>query len=256
MWSKHLAGRDMGLLVTGGAFDPGRPSLLCVHGSGGRGAEFSPLLEALGAAANGAALDLPGHGATPGPGRRSVDDYAAWVMDFLAAGPVRPVLLGHSLGGAIALSVALARPELLSGLVLWGTGARLRVLPAILEGLAQDFGPTVELLVDLAYAPATPPAIKDLGRQAMAATPPPVLWGDYYSCHHFDVMERLGQIALPCLVVSGERDRLTPPKYSQFLASRLPGAQLALVPRAGHMLHQEEPLAAAQVLRGFLGRLA
>ncbi|MFH1035280.1 MAG: alpha/beta hydrolase [Pseudomonadota bacterium] len=252
MWQEHLRDRQLGLISFGGAFDPARPGLLCVHGSGGRGDEFSLLLEALGEAANSAALDLPGHGATPGPGRQSVADYAAWVADFLAAGPVRPWLLGHSLGGAIALTVALERPELLGGLVLWGTGARLKVLPAILEGLAQHFLPTVELLVDLAYAPATDPAIKDLGRRAMAASEPQVLWGDYFSCDHFDVMAGLGSITLPTLVVCGQEDRLTPPKYSQFLAGRIPGARLAVIPRAGHMLHQEEPLAAAQALAGFL----
>lgn len=255
MWRIHLDGRQMGLLEVGEAFDPRRPTLLCVHGSGGLGAEFAPFLEALGPDSNRAALDLPGHGATPGPGRQSVADYAAWVMDFLAAGHIRPVLLGHSLGGSIALSVALTRPELISGLVLWGTGARLRVLPAILEGLAQDFLSTVELLVDLAYAPATDPAVKDLGRRVMAATDPPVLWGDYSACNGFDAMARLGEIVLPTLVVCGEQDRLTPPKYSQHLAGHIAGAHLALVSGAGHMLHQEQPDAAARVLKDFLGRL-
>jgi pimeloyl-ACP methyl ester carboxylesterase len=256
MWRMHLAKGGTGLLEVGESFDPGRPTLLCVHGSGGLGTEFAPLLEALAPDSNRAALDLPGHGATAGPGRQSVEDYAAWVMGFLAAGPVRPVLLGHSLGGAIALTVALERPELISGLVLWGTGARLRVLPAILEGLAGDFLPTVELLVDLAYAPATDPAIKDLGRRAMAASDPRVLWGDYYACDHFDAMARLDRIVLPTLVVCGEQDRLTPPKYSQYLAGHIAGASLALVPGAGHMLHQEQPLAAARALDAFLGRRA
>jgi len=245
----------MGLAEFGGAFDPARPSLLCVHGSGGRGLEFVPLLQALGQAANAAALDLPAHGETPGTGRQRVTDYAGWLMDFLAAGPVRPVLLGHSLGGAIALTVALSRPELLSGLVLWGTGARLKVLPAILEGLAGDFTATLDLLVDLAYAPATPEALKAQGRRAMAQTAPQTLWGDYYSCDHFDVMDRLGSINLPTLVVCGQMDRLTPPKYSQYLARHIPQAQLVLVPKAGHMLHQEQPQAAARALLGFLKSL-
>ena len=92
MWSEHPRGRTMGLTQFGGDCGAARPSLLCVHGSGGRGLEFAPLLEALGGgAANAAALDLPGHGGTPGPGRKRVlwgDYYSCGhfdVMDSLSA---------------------------------------------------------------------------------------------------------------------------------------------------------------------------
>jgi pimeloyl-ACP methyl ester carboxylesterase len=181
-----------------------------------------------------------------------VEDYAAWVAGFIAAGPVRPWLLGHSLGGAIALSLGLARPELLSGLVLWGTGARLRVLPAILEGLASAAEATLSLVVENAYSLDAHPSLKALGRAHLAKVDPRVTLGDYSACDRFDVMARLGEISLPTLVVCGEGDRLTPLKYSQYLASHISGARLTVVPGAGHMLQEEQPVAAAQALLDFL----
>ncbi len=255
MWPIAWQDDSIGLVFPDREFDPGLPTLLCVHGSGGQGAEFLPLLEALAGAANGAAIDLPGHGKTPGPGRGEVADYVSWLAAFLEKGPIKPVLLGNSLGGAIALGMALERPELLGGMVLWGTGARLRVLPAILDGLANDFGPTVELLTQMAYADVTGPELKDQGRQSMAHTAPEVLHGDYSACDRFDVMDRLDQIALPCLVVCGDGDKLTPLKYSQHLAAHIKGAQLAVIPNAGHLIHQEQPQAGAQALASFLTSL-
>lgn len=255
MWERHVAATGAGLVMGTGAFDPGLPSLLCIHGSGGYGAEFLPMLGHLTGLANGAAIDLPGHGISPGPGRASVWDYAQWVADFIAAGPVRPVVLGNSLGGAIALALGLGRPELVRGLVLWGTGARLKVLPAILEGLKNDYAATVRMLVGYAYAQGSDPALKDAGGKGMAQTAPGVLLGDYSACNDFDVMERLAEISLPTLVVCGEEDKLTPVKYARHLAQGIAGASLAVVAGAGHVLHQEKPLESAAALKGFLAGL-
>ncbi|MCB2227994.1 MAG: alpha/beta hydrolase [Desulfarculaceae bacterium] len=252
MWPQAWQSAEVGLSFPRREFDPALPTLLCVHGSGGRGAEFLPMLELLGGAANAAAIDLPGHGETPGPGRSEVADYVAWLAAFLEAGPIKPVLLGNSLGGAIALGMALSRPELLSGIVSWGSGARLRVLPKIIDGLAHDFEPTVEYLAQMAFADATDPALKEQGRREMALTAPEVLHGDYSACDRFDVMARLGEIALPCLVVCGDGDKLTPLKYSQYLAANIAGAKLAVIPGAGHLIHAEQPEAGARALADFV----
>lgn len=256
MWREHDPAGRAGLTVTAAPFDSALPSLLCLHGSGGRGDQFAEMFAQLEGGVNAAALDLPGHGATPGPAMNRVEDYAAWVAGFIVAGPVRPVLLGHSLGGAIALTVGLTRPELLSGLVLWGTGARLKVLPAILEGLASAAEAAVDttlgLVVENAYSFAAHPSLKILGRAHLAKADPRVILGDYSACDRFDVMARLGEIGLPTLVVCGADDRLTPLKYSQYLADHIAGARLSVIPGSGHMLQEERPVAAARALLDFL----
>lgn len=255
MWPSTWQAESIGLATPDGEINPSLPDLLCVHGSGGRGAEFLPLLELLRGVANGAAIDLPGHGHTPGPGRERVEDYVAWLADRLEQSQRRPVVLGNSLGGAIALGLALERPELIGGIVLWGTGARLRVLPKILQGLAEDFLPTVAFLAQMAFADATDPARKEQGRWEMAQSVPQVLLGDYSACDRFDVMARLAEIDLPCLVVCGEGDKLTPLKYSTYLVEHIKGARLAIIPGAGHLIHQEKPQAGAAALTGFLAGL-
>jgi pimeloyl-ACP methyl ester carboxylesterase len=210
-----------------------------VHGSGGCGAGFLPQLSGLDGHLNVAAVDLPGHGDTPGPGMESVDAYAAWLGDFLEAGPVRPVLLGHSLGGAVVMSLALARPHLVRGLILAGTGSRLRVLPAILDGVLANFHPTVCMIVQTAYARAADPRLIAQGTEIMSQVDPRVLWGDLTGCDRFDLDERLKEIALPTLVIVGDNDRLTPPKYSRHLAGAIAGARLVVLPGTGHMAYVE-----------------
>jgi pimeloyl-ACP methyl ester carboxylesterase len=112
----------------------GALTLVLVHGSGGDHTTWKPQLEGLAAAARIVALDLPGHGASSGEGCDTIGAYAAVVCRFLnGLGSGAVVLGGHSLGGAIAQTLALDAPELLRGLVLVGTGARLKVLPELFE---------------------------------------------------------------------------------------------------------------------------
>ncbi len=255
MWPRQLNDQAIGLATPPAEYDPGLPSLLCIHGSGGTGDAFLSMLEHLQGTANGAAIDLPGHGGTPGPGRIQVDEYTAWLAGFLELCPTPPFLLGNSLGGAIVLSMALDYPQLISGLVLWGTGARLRVLPEILDGLANDFGPTVAFLKGLAYLKDADPQLVEQGRQVMARTSPEVLHGDYSACNRFDVMDRLGEIDLPTLVVCGDGDKLTPQKYSQYLCDHIKGARLKIIAGAGHMIHHEQPAAGAAAISEFLQAL-
>lgn len=252
MWQEHLQGRQIGLRQGRQDFDPARPSLLCVHGSGGNSKNFLPQLAGLSGQVNVAAIDLPGHGQTPGPWHEQVADYAAWLGDFLAAGPLRPVLLGHSLGGAVVMQLALERPHLARGLILAGTGSRLKVLPAILEGVLQNFQATVPLIVRNAYAPEVDPRFIEQGVVEMSQVDPQVLWGDFTACDRFDISHRLGEISLPAWCIVGDSDRLTPIKYSQYLAQHIAGAGLTIIEKAGHMAQLEKPAAFNEAVLDFM----
>ncbi|MDI3317717.1 MAG: alpha/beta hydrolase [Bacillota bacterium] len=233
----------------------GRPWLLAVHGAGGGARHWLPLLRLLARERLLAlAPDLPGHGGSAArTGEVSIPAYAAWLgrlLDALAAswpGLGRPWLAGHSMGGAIAQEAALAFPERLAGLVLVATGARLRVAPAFLEQMEAGSLPP------LLRAPSGegPGGAEGPGR-AEEADPEevalPVALADFLACDRFDRREAVGAIRLPTLVIHGEADPLTPPRYGEFLASRIPGARLERVPGAGHFVLLEAPEACAEAI--------
>lgn len=233
--------------------------LVLIHGSGDSARTWEPLIARLGGS-DCLALNLPGHGDRidrPGPSAMSVGDYADAVRAALARRELAGVTLaGHSLGGAIALRMALEYPALVGRIVLIGTGARLRVLPAVLAGAKSRSPDEVRAahhdLVRLGFAPE---------HEAQAAAyfaelepfAPGVYGRDLAACDAFDMMADLGRIEQPALIVTGEQDRLTPPKFATFLRDHLENARLTLIPGAGHYVHVEAPDAVAAAIREWLG---
>lgn len=229
-----------------------RGDLVFVHGAGGSHLHWPPQLRRL-AGANTYALDLPGHGQSEGQGRTAISAYADFVAAFLdTLGLEQVTLVGHSMGGGTALDFALRYPERLAGLVLVGSGARLRVAPAILNSIHQDFEAAVRLICDYAFGPDASEQLKRAGHRQMRQTDPDVLHSDFSACNTFDVMGRLGEIRCPALAICGTKDRLTFPKYSAYLRDHIPGAQLALIEGAGHMVMLERPKAVSQAIADFI----
>ncbi len=230
----------------------GKRNLVLVHGAGGSHLDWPAPLRRL-REANVYDLDLPGHGRSEGSGRSSIASYRDFVLAFLdALGLERATVVGHSMGGAISLDFALHYAGRLDGLILVGSGARLRVAPAILTGILSDFEATVDLVCDYAFGPGASEQLKRLGRQRLLKTPPEVLHGDYAACDAFDVMERLGEIRCPTLAICGTADRLTPPKYSVYLRDHISGAELTLVDAAGHMVMLEKPEIVSKAISKFI----
>jgi pimeloyl-ACP methyl ester carboxylesterase len=238
-------------------FDPERPTLLFIHGSGGDHTLWRGQIDALIDSANTIALDLPGHGASGGPGRESVSDYAAAVAALLERLQLPcPIPCGLSLGGAIVLQLLLDWPQLIAGGVLMGTGARLRVLPEILTTIETDYPGFVDMLGHFGASEKTDSDLLLPIQRATAACAPSVTAGDFRACNGFDVMARLGEIRKPVLVISGADDRLTPPKYSDFLESHIRGSQRALIQDAGHLVPIEKPAVVNRALQAFVARLS
>jgi len=218
----------------------GQPALVLVHGSGGSPLDWPTCLRRL-AGTHVIALDLPGHGSSTLPGRDRVEEYAADVAQLLQTLELGPCLLaGHSLGGAIVLHLALDYPQLVAGLVLVGTGARLRVHPDIFAQISESTEAVADLLSGWEYAPHASAQLRESTRRQLVRSGAEVLSGDYRACDRFDIMADLPRIGVPVLVMVGEEDRLTPVKFSRFLVEHLPRAKLAVIPDAGHMVALEQ----------------
>lgn len=228
-----------------------RPTLVLIHGAGGTHLHWPPPLRHL-AEARVIAPDLPGHGQSGGEAN-TIEDKATAVLELLdALNVARAILAGHSMGGALALTLALTHPERVAGLVLVSTGARLRVAPALLAQVESDFRGAVSLIIQNVFAPSAPPAITRAAHTRMLEINPQVLLNDWRACDSFDVRERLGEIAVPALVLCGAEDTMTPEKHARFLAEQLPRAELQLFPAAGHMLPLEQPDAVTKAMQKFV----
>jgi pimeloyl-ACP methyl ester carboxylesterase len=233
-------------------------AIVFVHGSGDSSQVWQPIIDRL-PDRSCVALDLPGHGGrrqSPGPQTiMSVADYGAWVEQELVRLGLREVCVaGHSLGGAIALYMALASPSLVRSLALIGTGARLRVAPQLLEAARTDPQEATRMLAELSFAPGHEEQAERYLQRADSAAPG-VLWRDLAACNDFDLMSDLARITQPAIIITGEQDRLTPPKYALFLLGHLPQATLALIPDAGHYVPIEQPGAVAEALSAWLAAL-
>jgi pimeloyl-ACP methyl ester carboxylesterase len=202
------------------------------------------------------APDLPGHGKSAGRGQQSIESYAQVIVNWLdILGLQRAVFVGHSMGGAIALELALHHFEHVLGLGLISTGARMKVGQEILNVAASSttFHRAVEIVSSASFSPLADPHLVELAAARMAEMRPTVFYGDFLACEQFDISDKLRQICQPTLVLCGAEDQLIPPQNSQFLAAQIPNAQLEMIPRAGHMVMLEQPHAVASALSKFLG---
>ena len=233
-----------------------RRGVVFLHGAGGSHHTFRDQWAGLKGVARLVIPDLPGHGRSGGPPLESVDACAAWVVEFLKEiGLDRFILAGHSMGGAIALQVALGGLKGLEALVLLGTGARLRISPAIFDGIGERFREFAPELVGWMTSAASSELLREDIATDVLSTRPATFLADFHACNGFDVMNRLGAIRVPTLVISGDDDRLTPLKYGEYLAVNIPGAVLKIIHGVGHLAMLEKPTEVNAVITSFIHSL-
>jgi len=250
-----LEGERLHYRVHEGGLRPAGPPLVLVHGAGGNLMHWPGELRRL-PEHTVYALDLPGHGGSGGRGRAEIAAYVEVVRGFAdALGLPAFVLAGHSMGGGIAQECALRYPGRVAGLVLVGTGARLRVAPQFLAGVLDDFAATTALLATWTHGERADPNLLRLYLRRLREVDPQVLHGDFVACDAFDRVADVAHITVPTLILCGDADRMTPVKYSRYLAAQIAGAQLVEVPGAGHMVALEQPAVVAEAVARFLDGL-
>lgn len=226
--------------------------LIFIHGSGGCRESWRYQTEYF---KGSDAVNLPGH--PEGDLLPAIEGYAEWLHGYIQEKGYREVVLaGHSLGGGIALQYALDYPEDLAGLITVGSGGRLRVHPkfiAALEKAAAD--PSAWEGPPVSGESLMAPSLAEVIRRRAIENTPAALLNDMKACDRFDVLDRLGTIPLPLLAIVGDQDVMTPPKYSYFMADKLPNARAVTIPGGTHMVFAEKPEQVNHAIEKFLRTL-
>lgn len=229
------------------------PVLLLIHGAGGTHLDWPKEIQRLpGTAIYN--LDLPGHGRSVGPGKTSIDGYADVVRDFMEALALQDVTIaGHSMGGAIAQTLALRKLPRVTRLIIVNSSARLRVAPDVLNVALEEPEVAVDFVVRWSWGADAPGALVSRGKKSMLQTDPAVLHGDFLACDCFDVREKVAQIRIPTLVISSTEDKMTPLKHGRDLAENIADGRLVIIDDAGHFSMLERPELVANAIAYFLG---
>ena len=204
--------------------------VVLIHGAGGSNLTWPVEIRRL-AGQRVIAVDLPGHGKSRGAGQQSIPAYADQVHNLLAQlGLPECVLVGHSLGGAVALTIALKYPRQVAGLGLIATGAYMGVESDLLQELSNPVTASCGLrkLEALSFSPYTDPTLVGQVMRGLRDVRPSLLLADWLACSNFDLREMVGQIQAPAWVACGTDDRITPLAYAHFLANTLPAAGMVL----------------------------
>ncbi len=252
-----------------------KPTLIVLHGGPGMDHSYLRPLDPLGEVAQVIYLDQRGQGRSA---RSHQDYYQLGIMaDDVAAfctelGIERPIVLGQSFGGFVALTMALRHPELLGGLILGSTSPRgdytfdlellehlagkdLRELAARLDteqASEEDMRRfDEELLPFYSYPPAQPELLAGLLSRTIFNEE----LGEYMGVRlkkEYDVRPQLTSIMVPTLVLHGRYDWVIPLREAEEIAQNIPHAQLHVFEQGGHGIHGDAPEAYTQVIRTFL----
>lgn len=241
--------------IQGDRFDKSRPTLLFLHGAGQRIAtwRFQEDLFRNHPKFNYVALDLPGRGGSGGKGLKSVEEYKDFLLEFVDTLDLENIILiGHSMGGGISMLLAIEHPELVEALILVATSAKLSVAPETLDKARDNYEEFYAISPNRAFAEESPDALKQEYQKGLIDTGSAVCYGDLMACNVFDIMKEVEKIHLPTLIISADKDIMTPPKYGEYLHQKIYGSEFHEIKGSGHFIMQEKAHEFNSILEDFL----
>ncbi len=220
--------------------DPGKKTIIFVHGAGGSAATWFMQLRGLSSNYHVVAIELNGHGKSPD--RAEEDSVHSYLHDIhkVVSKFDKPILGGHSMGGALTQLYSLAHPENLSGIILVGTGAKLRVTPLVFDLLENNFDGYVEAIGSFMFHENTSNEVIEASKHEVRKCPANIISRDFELCDNFDIMDKVSQIGLPTLIIVGDGDAMTPIKYSTYLHEKIKGSVMHVIRTAGHSVMLEQ----------------
>ncbi len=235
-------------------------TVLLIHGAGMSARSWGDTIESLSRNVDVLAIDLPGHGASDPIDEVTVERYVDATITLLTNFGIGPVFVaGHSLGGSVALALASSRPDLVKGLILVSTCAKiprdnnpmkalLGALPAPLRRML--FFTTARSML---FGVAAPGDAVQIALNELRDCPPETIKKDVAAAEAMDLESAAQQLGMPTLILCGTADMVTPMRLSERLHQLVPGSQLEIAPRVGHMLPLEAPEWTNEKILAFVG---
>jgi len=222
--------------------DLSKPPIIFIHGAGGSSATWIMQLRQLSSEFHIVAIDLNGHGMTPDKSESNTTESYLSDIEEVVRKFDRPVLAGHSMGGMLSQLFVLKFPELVSGIILIGTGAKLRVAQFIFDALENNFDAYVESTGNFMFDENASEELIEASKKEIRKCKPSIIYRDFEACNQFDIMDKVSKISVPTLILVGNQDIMTPVKYSEYLHEKIPHSTLHTIDKAGHsiMLEQAE----------------
>jgi pimeloyl-ACP methyl ester carboxylesterase len=191
-----------------------------------------------------------------------VEALSQWIATLtVAAGAERATLIGHSMGSLIALDVAGRYPERVQSTILIGAAAAMPVHPELLAASAANDRAAIDMVnlwgfgfaAGLGGNRAPGVWMLGMGERTLERAKPGILHNDLAACNEYhDGTVVASKVVAPTLLISGERDLMTPLKAGRALAAMIPGAVLAVLSGAGHMLMAERPYEVMEAMASHL----
>jgi pimeloyl-ACP methyl ester carboxylesterase len=250
---QNIDGLNIACWLNSMPFVDGKKNLVFIHGSGGDHTTWVYQYSRMKNNYNIAALELPSHGQSEGGGEQSILAYVEWVKKIIERlGISKPILIGHSMGAAIAMTFAIHYGDRLSGLVSVCGGAKMKVNPLIFEGLKTDPKVVIDMAAKFSLSKKNFERLSRPVTESLSKIPPDIIYGDFMACDQMDLTQSIEQIHVPTLIICGADDKMTPPSLSSYLKDQIPGAQLAKIEDAGHFVMMENPEVFNEVLENFI----
>ena len=244
--------------LMGDNLDKSLPTLLFIHGAGQRATawRFQEDVFANHPNFNFIALDLPGHGSSEGDGLGSVDDYKDFVLEFIKTLELSDVILiGHSMGGGVSMLLTIERPEAFRACILVGASAKLSVAQQTLDKVKNSYLDFCNISPARAFADDSPESLKQEYKKGLLNTKADVCYRDLIACDEFDILDDVEKINIPTLIISADKDIMTPPKRGEYLHQKIYGSEYYQIKGSGHFLMQEKAQEFNGVLIDFLNDL-
>jgi len=239
------------------AGNPKNTTIILIHGAGGSAATWFQQLRGLTKHHHIIALELNGHGMSTDRDEKDVTKSYLDDLEQIVSQYEKPILGGHSMGGALTQLFALNHAELLSGIILIGTGAKLRVNPMVFDMLDNNFEEYIDALGPgpFMFHEGVQDEIVIASRQEARKCPMRIIRRDFELCDKFDIMEAVSNISSPTLIIVGENDIMTPVKYANYLHSNIRNSSIHIVKSAGHMVMLEQAPTVNSIITDWVGTI-